>query len=119
MALKTAGEVLRTSCCCNIYSFYMVLLLPKGCLIEEIRIEVLECQRDGLFWGAGNPDGSTPEWKAFVKIAGFGGVAAKNWVDIQLVVFFGMTFGPGNPKNNMKEEPEGRVQIRIAKPADI
>lgn len=62
---------------------------------------------------------SIPEWKEFTKIAGFGGVAVKYWADIQWAVLFGMAFGPGKPKNSMKEEPEGRVQIRIAKPADI
>jgi hypothetical protein len=46
-------------------------------------------------------------------------VAVKYWADIQWPVLFGMAFGPGKPKNSMKEEPEGRVQIRIAKPADI
>jgi GNAT superfamily N-acetyltransferase len=60
-----------------------------------------------------------PEWKDFIKIAGFGWSTLGDFTDIQFVVLFGMLFGPDEQKIIMKEEPEGRVKIRIAKPADI
>jgi hypothetical protein len=49
--------------------------LGAGDFIREIRCGGFECQRVGLFCGEGNLDGSIPEWKEFIKIAGFGGVA--------------------------------------------
>jgi hypothetical protein len=67
----------------------------------------------------------------FTKIEGIGGGRLSYFGDIQLVVLFGMFFGPLNKKIIMKEEPEGRVdgerrqvaegrmEIRVATPADI
>ena len=95
------------------------MVLPKECLIGGIRFGGLECQRVGGMCSGSSLVGNAPEWKEFSKIAGFGGVAAKNWADVQLVVLFGMFFGPGKQKNSMKEEPEGRVFFRIAEPADV
>jgi N-acetylglutamate synthase-like GNAT family acetyltransferase len=72
-----------------------------------------------------------PEWKDFIKIAGFDGGRLSDCADVQFVVLFGMFFGPVNQKIIMKEEPEGRVdgewqevaegriEIRVAKPADV
>jgi hypothetical protein len=46
-------------------------------------------------WGS---EESTPEWKEFIKPAGFGGGHFDDGTDIQFVVLFGMLFGPGKPK---------------------
>lgn len=59
--------------------------------------------------------------KGIVKTAGLGAAIFDEFIHYQTFRFFGMWFGGdgGNIINIMKEEPEGRVQIRVATPADI
>jgi hypothetical protein len=71
----------------------MLVVMPKECLIRGIRCGGLGIQRVGGFCSGASPDRGTPEWKVFIKTAGFGRMVVGYLYDIQIVVFFGMFFG--------------------------
>jgi hypothetical protein len=56
--------------------------------VEGLSVSELVC-----LGGEGNPDAGIPEWKDFIKIAGFVRRALNDFADIQSVVLFGMSFG--------------------------
>jgi GNAT superfamily N-acetyltransferase len=59
--------------------------------------------------------------KGFIKIEGLWAAVFDDLIDYQTFRFFGMWFGVdgGNIINIMKEEPDGRVVVRVATLADI
>jgi len=92
--------------------------MRTGCLIRNFDVRKLVVIELIVVFASLWEAGSAPEWKEFIKIAVFVRMVSRNRIENQLVEIFGMFFGPCIQKT-MKEEPEGRVNTRSARPADV